>query len=224
MKKFERLDRDTRKAEIREAAARLFLDKGFAATTMENIVDCVSLSKGGVYRIYPSTRAILTDLMLEGMRARNDFYGQRVAELAANNRPLTAQELARMVVDSLLLLPDTAALYVELLIEKRHDPALETLYRELCATTTRETLALIEANGLESSIGLDAAHVALIGHLMDTAILGLVVLDLRDDFALLRERLLPHLAEWFNGGADDVGSAPPTSDNGPKGPDQGDLT
>ena len=46
---------EKRKLEILEAAKKCFLEKGFQNTTMEDVIEKVSLSKGGVYYHYSST-------------------------------------------------------------------------------------------------------------------------------------------------------------------------
>ncbi|MDU1044507.1 TetR/AcrR family transcriptional regulator, partial [Peptoniphilus rhinitidis] len=43
-----------RKKEIREAAKKCFLNKGFQLTTMEDVITEVGMSRGGVYHHYAS--------------------------------------------------------------------------------------------------------------------------------------------------------------------------
>ncbi len=57
--------RKNRKSEILDAAKKVFIRKGFDATTMEEIISETSLSKGGFYYYYKSTVDILHDLMRE---------------------------------------------------------------------------------------------------------------------------------------------------------------
>ena len=181
MKKFDRLPLQQRKEEIQAAALELFREKGFAATTMENIVQAVSLSKGGVYRIYPSTAAILSDLMLCGMRLRNAYYEKRTRAIITQGHDLTLELLVEMVADSLLLYPDFSAVYVEFLWEKQRNQELEALYQQICATTVEETQALMlryEADLLLP--GEDTLR--RLTDLMNAAALSLQVLGLQADF------------------------------------------
>ena len=186
MKKFDRLPPEQRKQEIQSAALALFREKGFAATTMENIVQQVSLSKGGVYRIYPSTAAVLEDLMLEGMRLRNDYYVQRVHSLPAGG--LTREILVEMIVDSLLLYPEFSQVYVEFLWEKRRNPDLQALYERICRTTMEETTALIRDCGAETL--LPEGTLERLTELMNAGILSLQVLGLRETFLDSREKIV----------------------------------
>ena len=188
MKKFDRLPPQQRKEEIQAAALRLFNEKGFAATTMENIVEQVSLSKGGVYRLYPSTSAILADLILAGMHLRNDFYEERVKQAAAAGQPLTLPFLVEMIGDSMLLSPEVSAVYVEFLWEKRRDPKLEQLYQQLCATTVAETNALIRQCGADELLS-GRISLEYLTELMNATILSLYVLDLREFYTTHRKQL-----------------------------------
>lgn len=193
MKKFDRLPPEKRKEEIKAAAMELFLKKGFAATTMENIVEKVSLSKGGLYRLYPSTADILSDLMIDGMRLRNAFYIQRATEVMEKGERLKIEEIADMICDSLLLYPEVSALYVEFLWEKRRNEKLETLYQEICTTSIVETMKLIES--CRAGDVLDLKTMEIITELMNTAILGIHILGMEESFLKNKEVLKAILTE-----------------------------
>ena len=189
MKKFDRLPPEQRRKEIKAAALILFNEKGFAATTMENIVDKVSLSKGGVYRLYASTAAILSDLMMDGMRLRNAYYAARVQEEKAAGRPLTLSFLIEMIADSLLLYPEFSAVYVEFLWEKRRNPELEALYQTICARSIEETAALIRQYGADDLLLSGEVSLETLTELMNAATLSLHILRLEDFFSANRESL-----------------------------------
>ena len=196
MKKFDRLPQEQRRQEIRGAALELFCEKGFGATTMENIVSRVSLSKGGVYRIYPSTESILEDLMLTGMHLRNAYYEEQVRKRMEAGEGLTLSWLVELVGDSLLLYPDIAAVYVEFLWEKRRSPRLEALYRQIVETTTGETLALMEKYGADS---LCSRHgMELLTEYMNGTILSLQVLDLRQEYESHRNEITQVICDLLN--------------------------
>ena len=182
MKKFERLPPETRKQEIQAAALKLFSEKGFANTTMENIVEQVSLSKGGVYRLYSSTSAILADLMLAGMRLRNAYYEKRVQQEIAAGRILTLPFLVEMIGDSMLLYPEISTVYVEFLWEKQRSRELEALYGEICRTTMEETLELIRRYGAESLLLDGKDTLVRLTEIMNATILSLRVLGMQQEF------------------------------------------
>lgn len=63
---------EKRKLEILEAAMKCFLEKGFQNTTMEDVIEKVSLSKGGVYYHYGSTYEMIYDFMKSGIKYRGE--------------------------------------------------------------------------------------------------------------------------------------------------------
>ena len=58
MGKFLRKTREERENEILEAALKVFLQKGYRKTTMEDIINETTLSKGGFYHYFGSTKEI----------------------------------------------------------------------------------------------------------------------------------------------------------------------
>lgn len=188
MKKFDRLPPEKRKEEIQVAALHLFNQKGFSATTMENIISEVSLSKGGVYRLYPSTTAILSDLMITGMHLRNAFYEAEVQKAVAQGKELTLNLLVHMIADSLLLYPGFSSVYVEFLWEKQRNPELEALYTEITKTTVKETTDLIRKCGAEEILLSGEVSLERLTDLMNATILSLHTLKLQDYFAENKER------------------------------------
>ncbi len=74
MPKFRRKTKEERCTEIQEAARRVFLTKGYRSTTMEDVIAETSLSKGGVYRYYSSTKDILIDIMKSGNKYRMSVF------------------------------------------------------------------------------------------------------------------------------------------------------
>ena len=81
MAKFERKTKEERCKEIMEAAGSVFFDKGYRNTTMEDIIVKTSLSKGGVYQYYKSTKAIMFDIMQAG----NYFRYQKTEQIIKEN-------------------------------------------------------------------------------------------------------------------------------------------
>ncbi|MDO4633005.1 MAG: TetR/AcrR family transcriptional regulator [Eubacteriales bacterium] len=200
MKKFERLPAESRKQEIKTAAIRIFLEKGFKATTMENIISEVTLSKGGVYRLYSSTQAILSDIILDGARARNDFYRQRALEKTAYGEQIDIPMIAEILCDGMLFYPEIAEIYTEFLIEKRRNPELELLYQKICRETTEQTLKMIEQMGLQKELSLNEKKMERLTDLMNTAILGIVILKQRDHYEKVKQQLLTALLSVLSEG------------------------
>ena len=74
MKKRTRQDRPTRQAQIFEAAARLFCEKGFDKASMGDISSALGLTKAGLYHHIRSKEELLYEIMSYGM----DLFEQKV--------------------------------------------------------------------------------------------------------------------------------------------------
>ncbi len=83
MKKRTRQDRPTRQAQIFEAAARLFCEKGFDKASMGDISAALGLTKAGLYHHIRSKEELLYEIMSYGM----DLFEQKVL-----NRVLTIDD------------------------------------------------------------------------------------------------------------------------------------
>ena len=189
MKKFDRLPPEQRKEEIQMAALALFHRKGFSRTTMENIVGQVSLSKGGVYRIYGSTTEILKDLILKGMRLRNAYYGQQAQKHLEAGEKLSLPMLVEIITDSLILYPEYAGIYVEFLWEKRRNPELELLYEQICRTSVEETGALIRKVGADDLLMLEPGRLQQMTNLMNGAVLSVYTLHLEQQYQQQKKKI-----------------------------------
>ncbi len=183
MKKFERLPKDERKKEIKDAAAKLFIEKGFSNTTMENIIENVSLSKGGVYRLFPSTEAVLSEIIVDGMRLRNTFFIEKIELIIKAEKKFSVNILASVICDSLFLAPEIAAVYVEFLIAKRRSVKLQQLYEEICKVTTEETLMFMAKYNIDVMFTQQNISFNVLTEMMNSLILSLHVLELQNFFA-----------------------------------------
>ena len=54
-----RLSKEKRRKQIKEIALKLFVDKGYSKITMEEIVQAVGISKGGMYHHFSNIEKIL---------------------------------------------------------------------------------------------------------------------------------------------------------------------
>ncbi len=74
MSKYQRKSKSDRMQEIRNSAVKVFVQKGYRNTTMEDIINESTLSKGGFYRYYKSKKDILIDIMRLGNEHRLDKF------------------------------------------------------------------------------------------------------------------------------------------------------
>ena len=116
-------------AEIQEAAKKVFLTKGFRYTTMEDVVKNTTLSKGGVYQYYKTTKAILFDIMQNG----NYFRYERTEKIVQESE--NTESLAEVITQACMAklfdeLPEKK-LYLMFLAEIPYDRDYEALYFQL---------------------------------------------------------------------------------------------
>ncbi|MDY6072729.1 MAG: TetR/AcrR family transcriptional regulator [Eubacteriales bacterium] len=159
-----------RKKEIREAAKKCFLNKGFQLTTMEDVITEVGMSRGGVYHHYASTNEMLKDLMLDG----NDYRNNLINEYLKNNRGKDKyQQMGDILVDKSLADTELTRLYTLLLQAKKYNQDLEKLYQELKLNTTNELSLIAKQLGIKADIFCDGFLVNYInGLILSSEILG----------------------------------------------------
>nr|WP_253692494.1 MULTISPECIES: TetR/AcrR family transcriptional regulator [unclassified Treponema] len=129
MAKFTRKTKEERSHEIMEAAKKVFLKKGFHNTTMEDIVAATSLSKGGVYQYFKSTKSIMFAIMQEG----NYFRYRRNEEIFSSAKKIAdPYEIVTQALEAKLFdyVPEKR-LYLMFLAEILYDKEYESLFLEL---------------------------------------------------------------------------------------------
>ena len=165
-----------RKKEIREAAKKCFLNKGFQLTTMEDVITEVGMSRGGVYHHYGNTNEMFKDLMLDG----NDYRNNLINEYLKNNRGKDKyQQMGDILVDKSLADTELMRLYTLLLQAKKYNQDLEKLYQELKLNTTNELSLIAKQLGIKADIFGDGFLVNYINGL----ILSSEVLCARNSFS-----------------------------------------
>lgn len=119
---------EARPDEVLDAALALFMEKGFAATRVEDVAARAGLSKGAVYLYFPSKEALLEGLVLRSMAP----LAGAVAELAAieGDSARARLEAALGFLQEKARDPAISAIPVLVLRESAQFPGLATLYRE----------------------------------------------------------------------------------------------
>ena len=99
MVKNERMSYEKRKEEIKKVASKVFVEKGFSNTTMEDLVRETGLSKGGFYYYYKNTTDIIYDLMVEGINYRNEIIKKSLDIEKEISIEFLAREMTKKVID-----------------------------------------------------------------------------------------------------------------------------
>lgn len=192
----ERLSFDERKQQIKRTAARIFTEKGFENTTMEDLVKETGLSKGGLYHYYKNTTGILYDIMLDGIVYRNNVIMQSIADGSRWSIEFLAEEMTKKAVDENELMP----VYVELLLAKKRNSRLEEVYKQL----ERTTFESFEAQHIDTkSFGLTSNQVTFMTFFVNAIILSANVLKeyalVQSNQALIKEMFLFILKQTDSG-------------------------
>jgi AcrR family transcriptional regulator len=150
--------KEARPAEIVEAALRLFADRGFAATKLEDVATAAGIGKGTIYLYFPTKedlfRAVVRQAVLPNVEA----------VIALSQDPdRSAADILRAVAERFLLLLDTDLTAIPKLViaESGNFPALARFYAEEVVLKGMALIRGILAHGIERGefrpIDLDSA-------------------------------------------------------------------
>ena len=90
---------ELKRSSILKAAEMLFFERGYDRTSVQDILDALSLSKGGFYHHFPSKEAVLEEICVNRISARLDRLGM---DLFANRpRPIDRLNLLLRAVNIL---------------------------------------------------------------------------------------------------------------------------
>lgn len=92
MKEHVALRQEARRRQVRDAALRVFSERGYRATSMQDLADAVGMGKASLYHYVDSKEEVLTELYEEVLRD-NVHEVRRIA-----SRELTAVEALREVL------------------------------------------------------------------------------------------------------------------------------
>ena len=169
-----KMEADERKKQIRQAAMKVFLDKGFRNTVMNDIMEATGLSRGGLYHHYGSTYEILYDIMVEGNKYREKIIYDEMNKTSQD----FSEVLSEIILEKMLYQSDFVSIYAMFLQELNHDDKLKDLYKKLKKSSSDSILMLFD----EDVRGELCAAIELITDLINTFILGCEVLNARENF------------------------------------------
>ena len=169
-----KMEVDERKKQIRQAAMKVFLDKGFRNTVMNDIMEATGLSRGGLYHHYGSTYEILYDIMVEGNKYREKIIYDEMNKTSQD----FSEVLSEIILEKMLYQSDYVSIYAIFLQELNHDDKLKDLYKKLKKSSSDSILMLFD----EDVRGGLSEAIELIIDLINTFILGCEVLNARENF------------------------------------------
>lgn len=187
----ERLNKTERKNQIKIAAKKIFLEKGFRNTVMDDIMQETGLSRGGLYHHYKSTNEILYDLMLDGKSFRDDI----VCDFVSNHKnKITPKVLAEIFADKMVVDNEYTPLYVMFLCELQEDENLRNLFKSLKDNSINYFKKYMKELGYEP---LKDNEYDFLIDLINSSLLGCQILDARENFVRNKEYVLAMLELYF---------------------------
>ena len=164
---------EKRKLEILEAAKKCFLEKGFQNTTMEDVIEKVSLSKGGVYYHYGSTYEMIYDFMKLGIKYRGEKN-----KTIDTSKLTTLDAITEMMIERIYDENEFKSIYAIFLKLQNEDKRLCEMFENLKETNTEILSSVFPPNDKLSSIFKDEFLVTFV----NTLILGYESLNQKEIF------------------------------------------
>jgi len=122
-----RLNKEDRRKQIKEVALRLFTDKGYAKTTMDEIVQECGISKGGMYHHYANKEEIFVELLKDGGEYRKNI----VLDYMRGNPKSRSEKIMDSLLDKVLDENPYKKLYTVFLIEMQSNKAFKELFEKV---------------------------------------------------------------------------------------------
>ena len=171
---------EERKLEILEAAKTCFLEKGFQNTTMEDVIEKVSLSKGGVYYHYGSTYEMIYDFLKSGIKYRGEK-----SKTIDTSKLTTLDAITEMMIERIYDENEFKSIYAIFLKLQNEDKRLCEMFENLKETNTEILSSVFPPNDKLSSIFKDEFLVTFV----NTLILGYESLNQKEIFIENRETI-----------------------------------
>ena len=186
-----KMEADERKKQIRQAAMKVFLDKGFRNTVMNDIMEATGLSRGGLYHHYGSTYEILYDIMMEGNLNRKDIVQKSIYD---EGLILSPQLLSRMIIDKILADNDYVKLYVMFLCELKENDDLKKLYVKIKKESIQVFKELFST--LFNELPSDETFEFMI-NIMNSGLMACEILNARENFVKNKIYLTEMIETYF---------------------------
>ena len=130
---------ELRREAIIQAAERLFFEKGYEETSIQDILDVLSISKGGFYHHFDSKIALLSEISRQ--RVERDFERVR-AELASGK--LSAVQKLNLLLGAMYLVARSEPAYAALVLKVGYVDNDVQFRDQLRVTTMQALTPLVE--------------------------------------------------------------------------------
>lgn len=186
-----KMEADERKKQIRQAAMKVFLDKGFRNTIMNDIMEATGLSRGGLYHHYGSTYEILYDIMVEGNSNRKDMVKKSIY---AEDLILSPQLFSKIIIDKILADSDYVKLYAMFLCELKENDDLKDLYVKI----KKESIQVFKElfSSLFNELPSDETFEFMV-NIINSGLMACEILNARENFIKNKKYLTEMIETYF---------------------------
>lgn len=186
MSNYKRKKPEERKAEILETATLIFLEKGYAATSMEDIIAKTSLSKGGFYHYYKNTKDIMADLIRE-KNYKSISNSEKLFSVTTKEE--LRHNLAQIFVERMFDNSPKHKLHLMMAYELVYEPEFLELYQEQEKATLNLILSAILKVEPQSSLTIKDPYLLLLYRINNTLHFVENLYHDREEFGLNRDVL-----------------------------------
>lgn len=185
-----RLSKEKRREQIKGIALKLFIDNGYSKTTMDEIVQAVGISKGGMYHHFSNKEEIFLELLKDG----NEYRKNLVVEYMRENSQSRNEKIVEMLLDKILDKNQYKDLYTVFLMEIQSNEKFKQLFKKIYDEGIEDFIEFCKKEGLEEYVSISNYEFTL---LMNSLYIGLYLFD---DFEMskLKEMLKTMFEAYLN--------------------------
>ena len=185
-----RLSKEERREQIKEIALNLFVSRGYSKTTMDDIIQAVGISKGGVYHHFSNKEEIFLELLKDG----NEYRKNLVVEYMRENSQSRNEKIVEMLLDKILDKNQYKDLYTVFLMEIQSNEKFKRLFKKIYDEGIEDFIEFCKKEGLEEYVSISNYEFTL---LMNSLYIGLYLFD---DFEMskLKEMLKTMFEAYLN--------------------------
>ena len=185
-----RLSKEKRREQIKGIALKLFIDNGYSKTTMDEIVQAVGISKGGMYHQFSNKEEIFLELLKDG----NEYRKNLVVEYMRENSQSRNEKIVEMLLDKILDKNQYKDLYTVFLMEIQSNEKFKRLFKKIYDEGIEDFIEFCKKEGLEEYVSISNYEFTL---LMNSLYIGLYLFD---DFEMskLKEMLKTMFEAYLN--------------------------
>ncbi|MBR6766480.1 MAG: TetR/AcrR family transcriptional regulator [Clostridia bacterium] len=141
---------DLRKTQILDAAEKLFFEKGYEQTSIQDILDALSLSKGGFYHYFDSKLTMLREICERRAMTR---YERLTGELYLSRR--SPIDKLNLLLDQVNLFETENAQFAALILKicyREHDAAIREHTRRIAIEKLTPYINDVVGEGIEDGL------------------------------------------------------------------------